>query len=199
MMTEAGIIGKIGMNSAGVGVGLNALSANGVDFGRLPCHLALRTVLNSDTRQEAVRKLESIGVASACHIFVGDVTGGVGLECSAIDIQKLEMDDRGIVTHTNHFLASHGEVTDPKRSQNSLFRLGRIRELVNSATGEPSMGGIAQMLCDEEGYPDAINRGQTEDSTSATLFSVVMDLAAGYAKVRVGRPSEPEALVCLRP
>ncbi|KAH6719482.1 hypothetical protein BKA61DRAFT_731911 [Leptodontidium sp. MPI-SDFR-AT-0119] len=49
MITEAGIIGKIGLNSQGVGCTLNALKAKGVSFSSLPCHLALRTVMESVT------------------------------------------------------------------------------------------------------------------------------------------------------
>ncbi|KMU75198.1 acyl-CoA [Coccidioides immitis RMSCC 3703] len=75
MITEAGIIGKIGLNSCGVGVTLNAIKCAGVDFNKIPCHLALRTVLNSSSRAEAVEKLEKLGVASACHILVADHTG----------------------------------------------------------------------------------------------------------------------------
>ena len=39
MVTEAGIIGKIGLNSAGVGVCLNAIRIPGLDKNRIPCTL----------------------------------------------------------------------------------------------------------------------------------------------------------------
>ena len=70
MITEAGIIGKIGLNSRGVGVCLNAIKASGVAIQRLPCHLALRTCLESTSTGEAVVALKKAGVASACHIMV---------------------------------------------------------------------------------------------------------------------------------
>ena len=70
MITEAGIIGKIGLNSSGVGVCLNAIKAHGIDIKRLPCHLALRTCLECISMGEAVAALEKAGVASSCHILV---------------------------------------------------------------------------------------------------------------------------------
>lgn len=79
-MTEAGILAKIGLNSLGVGVCLNAIRAKGLDKSRIPCHLGLRMVLESASREEAVRRLKEEGVASACHMLVADATGGVGLE-----------------------------------------------------------------------------------------------------------------------
>ncbi|EKD05373.1 isopenicillin N acyltransferase [Trichosporon asahii var. asahii CBS 8904] len=45
IVTEAGIIGKIGL-SAGVGTTLNAIAALGVDSTRIPVHIALRKVLD---------------------------------------------------------------------------------------------------------------------------------------------------------
>jgi isopenicillin-N N-acyltransferase like protein len=107
MITEAGIIGKIGMNGNGVGCTLNAVKAKGVSFSKLPCHLALRTVMESETRAAAIVALEKAGVASACHILVADKTGGTGIECSSEDVVKLEMNREGIVIHTNHYVLEH--------------------------------------------------------------------------------------------
>lgn len=70
MITEAGIIGKIGLNSRGVGVCLNAIRAQGVDFQKLPCHLALRTCLESTSTEEAVVAIKKAGVASSSHLLV---------------------------------------------------------------------------------------------------------------------------------
>ncbi|KAJ7839143.1 hypothetical protein B0H14DRAFT_2787860 [Mycena olivaceomarginata] len=42
MMAEAGIVGKIGFNSASVGVCLNAIRAHPTDASKLPIHVALR-------------------------------------------------------------------------------------------------------------------------------------------------------------
>ncbi|KAK6396801.1 hypothetical protein LTR65_008699 [Meristemomyces frigidus] len=67
MVTEAGLIGKIGLNSAGVGVCLNAIRVKGMDPTRIPCHLGLRMVLESNSREEAVQTLEKYGVASSCE------------------------------------------------------------------------------------------------------------------------------------
>lgn len=109
MITEAGLIGKIGLNSAGVGVCLNAIKAKGMDPHNIPCHLGLRVVLESSSREEAVETLSVHGVASSCHMLVADATGGVGLEWSSKDLRKIEMNASKQVFHTNHYLATHDE------------------------------------------------------------------------------------------
>ena len=197
MVSEAGIIGKIGLNSAGVGVCLNAIRAKGVDFGKLPCHLALRACLDSSSREEAVNKLQKAGVASAGHITVADPSGGIGLECSHADIVVMPMPPSGILTHTNHFVKEHHGVEERLQWEDSLLRLPRIGKLME--TTEPSLENVTSLLKDEEGLPTAICRDQTSNSTVATLFSIRMDLGKRTAEVTVGRPTQPEQHLKLAP
>ncbi|PGH06811.1 hypothetical protein AJ79_06454 [Helicocarpus griseus UAMH5409] len=207
MLTEAGLIGKIGLNSAGVGVTLNAIKAHGVNFFKLPTHLALRAVLDSSSAAEAVEKVEKYGVAAACHILVADAqAGGVGLECSAGDVVGIRMgeeegDAEGVITHSNHFIREHEGLKAGETRlylPDSVERLGRIRELVRQK-GKASVEGIEEILRDEKGYPTSICREVTEKESMATLFSVVMDLGAGRGYVRVGRPVKPEGILGLKP
>ena len=194
MITEGGIIGKIGLNDRGVGVCLNAIRAHGVDFGRLPVHLALRTCLESENVVNAVGELRKCGVASACHILVADPDGAIGLECSSIDI--VELPSKGILTHTNHFVKSHPGVEDKMALQDSPTRLKRIDDLIEKMhkdiNGDSVLRpkSIFSVLEDQDDFPTAICRSQTDDSSVATLFSVVIDLRARTAEVRIGRPSE---------
>lgn len=204
MITEAGIIGKIGMNSAGVGCTLNALKARGVAFDRLPCHLALRTVLASPSREEAIAALDAAGVASACHILVADETGAVGLECSNVDIVRLEMNEAGMVTHTNHYVATHAAsvVEALDWLPDTRYRLKRIDSLLEDASKmeEPSLDVVERLLKDDvEGDGAAICRTSRTESPLATLFSVVMDMGRRKGRVTVGRPSHPEGQIELLP
>ncbi|KAF3480802.1 uncharacterized protein GIQ15_06149 [Arthroderma uncinatum] len=205
MITEAGIIGKIGLNSRGVGVTLNAIKAKGVDFNRLPCHLALRIALESVSRVEAIGKLWKVKVASACHITVADRTGGTGVECSAVDIAWLNMGDsvesRGdVVTHTNHFVHKH---KDGLRSvlfmPDSPARLDRVRELLAQSGPTPEADRIEEILKDEQGYPASICRKAEGETSTTSLFSIVMNLTQIGATVKVGRPVDPQGIIELKP
>ena len=199
MMTEAGIIGKIGMNSAGLGVTLNAISARGVSFDKLPCHLALRTALESTSLQEAKMKLNKAGVASACHIQVADAeTGSIGFENTAFDQVELEMKG-GINTHSNHLTVARVDIEDKGMLRDSPFRLERARELLEGLGSEPTVDQLKDVLKDEKNAPCAINRSPTEKSTIETLFSIVMDLQKRYASVKMGKPTETGQEFELRP
>ncbi|KAI5246702.1 AAT-domain-containing protein, partial [Aureobasidium subglaciale] len=194
MVTEAGLIGKIGMNSAGVGVCLNAIRAKGMSASRMPCHLGLRLVLESTSCADAVASLEKYGIASSCHMLIADARGSVGLEWSYADLQKLEVNQRGQVFHSNHYLVPHPGVTDTVWLEDSKFRIKRIREICDELGDEPTMGEVQALFKDEKNYPYAICRAEEEGNHSGTLFNIVMDLKAGKASVILGRPSTPEGL-----
>ena len=204
MITEAGIIGKIGINSMGVGVCLNAISVLGIDYNKLPCHLALRACLDSRSRDDAERTLRDAsqpngGISSACHILLADPTGGVGLECTSRDIISLPMSSRGVVTHTNHFIRNHFDVAESSDLPDSPFRLARINYLIKTCRDDPHAHDIEFMMADEENYPASINRGQTKDNSVATLFSIVMELENTIASVKIGRPTDFTETLTLNP
>jgi isopenicillin-N N-acyltransferase like protein len=201
IVTEAGIIGKIGLNSAGVGICFNAIRAKGMDVERLASHLGLRMALECWNREEAVRKLEAGGIASSCYMCIADgESGGVGLEWSHIGLRKIG-GTNGRVCHANHYVLEHPGVEDTNWIRDSAFRQARIEELCENletveekdqAGADPTLEDIIALFRDEKNYPGSISRKATADTDhSSTLFNIVMDLRAKKAFVRVGRPSEP--------
>jgi isopenicillin-N N-acyltransferase-like protein len=69
-LTEPGIIGKIGMNNAGLGVCLNILKTDSKLRG-LPVHVLLRAVLDCRSMAEARDLLDSNRVGKASHVLIG--------------------------------------------------------------------------------------------------------------------------------
>lgn len=181
--------------------------AKGVSFTSLPCHLALRTILESTTRLTAIKTLQETGVASACHILVADQTGATGLECSFLDIVPLDPDPHGIVAHTNHYVLPHAssviEATD--WLPDTRYRLKRVEELLQKARSQDGNGDVGvdvevikAILGDEvKGGGASICRSTRPDNPIATLFRIVMDLNDASASVTIGRPSEPTGYLTL--
>ncbi|KAL6921297.1 hypothetical protein FSST1_005323 [Fusarium sambucinum] len=192
MVTEAGVIGKIGINSAGVGTTLNAVRARGVDNTKLPIHLALRTALESKSAREAANKLYKMGTAGSGHILVSDPSEAIGLECTSIGIKEINLDSNGTLVHTNHLLLEHPGVDEPGWLPDSKVRFARMSELIQNkiTSGNIDHDSLFELFKDEQGYPASINRDVTthRDGTT-TLFNINMDLAKGKAKVNMGRPT----------
>ncbi|KAF2723969.1 AAT-domain-containing protein [Polychaeton citri CBS 116435] len=194
MVTEAGLIGKIGLNSSGVGVLLNAIKAKGMNPTRLPCHLGLRMVLDSRSREEAVQRLERYGIASSCHMLVADTNGGVGLEWSHLGVEKVHMNANGQVFHTNHYLVDHKGVEDTNWLPDSNFRRSRIEELCKRLPepSSPTEDQVFNLFTDEANLPGSICRAAATSDSTQTLFNIVMDLKAKTALITQGRPVTPE-------
>ncbi|OJJ50301.1 hypothetical protein ASPZODRAFT_59106 [Penicilliopsis zonata CBS 506.65] len=190
MITEAGIIGKIGVNALGVGCCFNAIRARGMDPTRLPIHLALRVVLESPSRLEAVARLKQRGVAASAHLLIGDETGAVGLECSHRGFQELHPDSLGRICHANHYLAHHPGVEEPPWLADSSVRTLRMRHLAGpEVIQDATFASVRGLFVDEMNAPAAINRQQEGGSTFATLFNAIFDLKGRRGVIKMGRPT----------
>ncbi|KAI1331704.1 acyl-coenzyme A:6-aminopenicillanic acid acyl-transferase-domain-containing protein [Xylariaceae sp. FL0255] len=190
MVTEAGIIGKIGFNSNGVGVLLNAIRAEGMDPTRLPVHLALRSALESQSAREALAQLEACGMASPAHILIADATEAFGCEFTSKTAVAIRPDEKNRIVHTNHLLLDHPGVVDTAWLKDSPFRLKRMTEL-SSGSGESTFEEVSDFFKDRENAPAAICRsGDIE-----TLFNIVMDLKQKRAVVTLGMPTNSEGSI----
>ena len=69
-MSEAGIIGKIGMNNRGLGVTLNFLYDPYIKKSTVPIHILLRQVLECRTLDEAQKAAQRSGVGKASNLIV---------------------------------------------------------------------------------------------------------------------------------
>lgn len=193
MITEAGIIGKIGFNSYGVGCLLNGIRAKGVRPDRMPIHFALRTVLESHSKQEALQKIKAMGLAGSSHILLGDATGPTGLECTSIGSQEISADALGRVVHANNLILQHEGVFEPLWLEDSPKRTARLQELATEQVGKAaSFESILQLFKDEQNYPASINRHQHGNNDSNTLFNVVYNLTKRKGIISIGRPTEIE-------
>lgn len=194
MITEAGIIGKIGFNQHGVGCLLNGIRAKGVDPQRMPIHFALRTILESRSKREALDKIQAIGLAGSSHILVADnETGPTGLECTSIGWQELPADEMGRVVHANNLILKHEGVFEPLWLADSPKRTARLQELATKEVGEKAgFETLLELFKDEEGYPACINRRQHGNNDSDTLFNVVYNLKEKRGIISMGRTTEIE-------
>jgi len=196
-VTEAGIIGKIGFNSAGVGTLLNAIRVHGVDPSRLPVHLGLRMALESSSVADALHKLESHGMASSGHILLADASTSMGLEFTSSTAAHCVPDAAGRVVHANHLLGEHPGKTDMVWLKDSRRRVSTMAANAGILGGEPSWEDVGGLFADEQYTPGAICRRETPETGSGTLFNIVMDLKSRKAVVRLGRPTQVEETIDL--
>ncbi|KAL4747138.1 hypothetical protein BDW72DRAFT_206735 [Aspergillus terricola var. indicus] len=193
MITEAGIIGKIGLNSTGVGICFNAIRAKGLDKTRIPVHLGLRIALESASALQAVESIEKIGMASSAHILIGDATTAIGLEFTSSTFARIPLNEKGYIVHSNHMLLPHPGIDEPTWLKDSPVRVQTMGENIEKLQGALSWETFGGLFRDETNYPCSINRAADERSEIATLFNIIMDLRTRSAEVIMGRPSDAAA------
>jgi isopenicillin-N N-acyltransferase-like protein len=147
--------------------------------------------LESTSVDQAVRKLESFGMASSAHILIGDANTSLGLEFTKSTFAHVLPDSNSRVIHTNHLLLDHPGEVDTVWIKDSLTRVRTMAENVGALGDEPSWESVTRLFEDEQNAPGAICRLETEESGSGTLFNIVMDLKSKKAVLKIGRPTKP--------
>ncbi len=198
MVTEAGIIGKLGFNSSGLGVCLNALVTDRIEPGATPLHIVLRGILDAPTLSDAIQAATRADISCAANYVVAQHgVGAVSIEAvpGSVDVIPPEQD---VVVHTNHLRSlRHIDVRDLgiQAFPDSPLRLARIARLTQEAHGQIDGRATSEMLRDHAGRPDSICRhedttGDPEGTRIHSVFSLVMDLKHLTLQMTEGPPCE---------
>lgn len=192
MITEGGIIGKIGCNDAGVGVCLNAITTNTLEK-KVPIHLGLRAILDSCSFEKAVSCVNNNQMASPAHFLIASREKKiVSLEVSPIYTAQLDTTN-GMLVHTNHICSSVlKEVVTDSPKEDSFQRLTVIEKLLSSLDRNAGAADIFSVLSNHENYPDSIcrhdNPKRVAHENMETVFSIAMDLTSNEVSLIVGQP-----------
>ncbi len=182
-LTEAGIVGKIGLNSAGLGVCLNILSS--VDDGSrvaLPIHVLLRMAMTYPDVPSALALLRGVRGAASSAITLADASGqACSIEITPSATSVIQPQD-GVLAHTNHCLADapRTTMTPILPSSSTEPRYYRANDLLRHHHGQLDVSTLMAILRDEHNAPLCICR--TADATLhpadqvETVAAVVMDL-----------------------
>jgi isopenicillin-N N-acyltransferase-like protein len=196
-VTEAGIVAKIGLNSAGLALSLNILAS--LDDGRepgMPVHVLLRRLLAAHSVDEAVEIAGQARAGASSCVTVADAAGrAASLEITPGGIGVLRP-ERGLLVHTNHCVtaaARAGECPLPPISS-SIPRFERARELLAARHGRLDRDALIAVLRDRAGAPDCICRHPDPAVPPAdrveSVFGAVMDTRARVMYLAAGLPDQ---------
>jgi isopenicillin-N N-acyltransferase-like protein len=194
--TEAGFVGKFGMNEAGLGLCANLLvgaeSRPGVQF-----HLFCRGILNSPTLSEAIGKVYGSQSGASGNYLIAHADGeAIDVEASPNGADYL-YDPSGILTHTNHF---EGKFADQdqgrKHVPDTVVRYCRSGKLMRRQAGEVTTDTFRAILADHANHPNSICRHPVADAPELERMqsnaSLVMDLTEKRLDIAYGNPCRAE-------
>jgi isopenicillin-N N-acyltransferase like protein len=197
-LTEYGIVGKIGVGSAGVGVHMNILRhKRDGRGGGVPVHVLARSVI--DERGGLGPALARVAAAPVAASSAFTIVAAAAAESTALTVELHPggpsyalPDDTGLLVHTNHFLAATAAEGDRERQlgPDSFVRYELLRRRLAgthldaesaSAALESHICGGGAICCHPEPHAEAGGR-------YSTLATVALRVDEGTLRVRAGHP-----------
>lgn len=160
-MTEAGMLAKVGLNSAGLVVGLNLLRSqrDGQHVG-MPVHILLRKMLQATTFADARALADRVPAGGSSCVTIATTTGQlVSLEISPTGVAEVWAEE-GLLAHANHCVdqtAAAGECP-LEATSTSRERQGRAWELLRMGYGALDVLTLQAILRDRHDAPRCICR-----------------------------------------
>lgn len=199
--TEAGIFGgKIGLNSAGVGLAINGLVSNADDWARLlpPFHLRCYEILRTRDIDGAAQIITGTPRACSANFLIAQAPDQVLNIEAAPHSTATSRCANGCLIHANHFVAPAAlGVSEPpvEKNAHSYWRHTRLQRLL-AAQRPLSLAHIQAALRDHEHHPYSvcfhIDPEEPPEEHYLTLTSVIMDLHTGELLASDGPPCQAE-------
>jgi isopenicillin-N N-acyltransferase-like protein len=196
-IVEAGMLAKVGLNAAGLGLCTNTLvSERDADRRGVPYHVMLRALLDCESVDEAGRTLGSAQRALSANYLVADKSGEAA-NFETIAGGKSEIfatrPQAGLLAHANHFLCPAFTPIDAYVG-NSPHSLTRLDDMWRGLTsGERlSVGRMQDVLRSHAHAPNGVCSHPDPAAhplyARTTVASVVTDLTAGELWFTDGPP-----------
>jgi isopenicillin-N N-acyltransferase like protein len=160
-LTEAGIVAKIGVNEAGLAVGLNILRAtNDREKLGVPVHIFQRMALDCADVNAVVALAQSTVFSASSNAILGDPSGRVcSLEYGPNGAAAVGPSD-GVVAHTNHFC-------DSKLAQFQAPLTAMLTTEPRLLRAQQHIDGWPQ--CIEDAHLQALLRDESGDESGSTM------------------------------
>jgi len=187
--TTVGCVGMIGMNSEGVAIGINNLSATDGQVG-VTWNFVIRKALEQSNAEDALACITEANLAGAHNYLLMDKSGkGFNVEAMSTTTVVTELKDDAIV-HTNHCLLDETQavqrVREASSQESSENRLARGYELLSKdSLDEHDLQALTrdpQSICVTSSAPRHIE----------TCGAAIMRPATGDFWAVWGLPSENE-------
>lgn len=195
-VVEAGLLAKMGMNAAGLGLATNALATSD-DKGEpgVPYHVLLRAILDCETVPEALAVLQRGRRSSSANYLVAHEDGSaLDVEAAPGDYARLFLvDPTGPYLHTNHFISTRFDGRDVSlwAIPDSPVRLGRVRAASRESV-PLNPARMMSLMADHAGFPDSVcchaNPNHAPSEQGATVAAVVMEPRSRTMWVADGQP-----------
>ena len=188
--SQIGSLAHAGINSAGIGLVINALFSSDWRVG-IPRPILYRLILEKKSVYEAIKIIKDATRASACNYIISHKSGEIKDVETTAEHYGVINEQGGFIVHTNHFahpeLLKFEAITYDKL-QSSQFRETRFRQLITTYQGKLVDEKIKGFLTDHKNYPKAVCvHTDGNQSNIMTIASIISLPADGIMHVSLGQ------------
>ncbi len=196
MHVEAGMVGHKGLNSAGIGLCVNALisSEDKIQPAVPLISIISRKILDSERIRDAISAVLRAERSASINFLIAHSSGEIlNLEITPKDV-AVAYPEKGILTHSNNFLSKDILVKDIGKTcfPDSIIRWHRIRKILRRKVGKIDPEEIRRATSDHFDHPYSIcrhlDKGSNADNRFETIVSIIMDLNEGCMYLSEGNP-----------
>jgi hypothetical protein len=180
ILTIAGMIALLGVNTNGVAICVNSLPQLPNATTGLPVAFVVRRLLQARSLAEAAAWVQATPHATNQHYLLAEAGAIRSFEASAVGVTEYRSDDPTRILHTNHPLADEkGAPETAQARENSQARLSAL------------LGRLGEGFCDLEAVKNALTSGDdprhpvcrvynpAAGLTGFTTGSMISELTAG--------------------
>lgn len=200
IVSSAGFIGFVGVNTAGLGIVINALTDLNNSVDGLPVTFVTRGALKKSP-SEALKFLKKIKHATGQNYIVGTKSRVYNYEASANEvIEFFPTPDPDLVYHTNHSIGNHDVkpwmqeyhrriLTEKNLQSNSLTRYNSLAKRLKSTPSTEKTSWVKNILRSKDDPRFPICVSYDPNSIAFTFSSVLFVLdETPYMEVTNGSP-----------
>ena len=187
VFVEAGLMARIGLNSAGIAITGNYLECE--SDGRrpgVPVPIVRRQALTETIYARALQAVLRSERAFSINLMLTHRDGeAIDFECTPEEVFWL-MPEQDLLVHANHFVSLPARIKVKDRglpgNADSLYRDMRVRRHLMRHHGSITVDTLKEALADRFGAPRAVCRSPTTGpggKVSSTVATVIMDTTAG--------------------
>ncbi|MCX8189238.1 MAG: C45 family peptidase [Nitrososphaeria archaeon] len=200
---EAGALTHRGLNSEGIGLCINALRSK-EDGGKLkvPAITVLGwSILNCRKFSKIFDLVKDVKRNSSINFLLAKKDFIVDLELTPKDFEYIEVDDNGIVVHTNHFISYRFKELNADLkglSGDTFVREIRAKQLIRKLNHSLNIENVKEIFRDHFDYPSSICRhiDETVDQDSIskikTLGSTILETCKNICHYTIGNPCKSD-------
>ncbi len=193
-ITEAGIIGRMGINNYGIGVVGNTLKNTNVGIG-IPVHFTFRKLLEQRSIDSVKEFFQDNKIASSYNFMIANESKIYDFE---VDNKQAKCLQAECLYHTNHFIISDlrkNNAYTQYEAEESLKRYESVEEQIKKHK-LIDYEDLIQILSSHENHPQGVcthsKENVADDKKWSTLCSVIFDLTSKEIYLSCGNPcTEP--------